>query len=108
VNSGARVCALLATAMITYLADRPCFLGDIGQVHPHDGVISIDRGAATIHYGQPGHRAPDLPASRLARPLLWARHLLGQPGRRRRHLLPPVHPAHPDGHRWRPGTCCTP
>ena len=48
-NSGARVCAPLATAMFTCLADRPCFLGTIGQAHPDDGVISTHRGAATIH-----------------------------------------------------------
>ena len=45
----ADVCALLSMGMLSFLSDRPCFLGNIGQVRPDEGWVGIGHCAATIN-----------------------------------------------------------
>ena len=45
----ADVCAMLSMAMLSYLSDRPCFLGNIGQIRPDQGWVSVAHCAATVN-----------------------------------------------------------
>jgi L-fucose isomerase-like protein len=45
----ADVCALLSMGMLSYLSDRPCFLGNIGRVRPDEGWVAVEHAAATVN-----------------------------------------------------------